>query len=345
MANIAKKGLIILFACFFLAPAWSQDVSRYREGLHKEFLGRGKTNPPMTVVVYGLDMNKIGYSVFSVGTLRKLVEWITGPLKRSDPSFSPDVEAIINAEMEENREYEVRYGHSAERLAKSPEFLIARLRQVEPYNSDIILLKWSRDPDDSRREVKRICQGLHRLFDKAVEEKRPFHVVGYSWGTMLTYEALVMAEKEKTPLLVDSYITFGSPLVPTAFITKYFVFYERITQSLEKTIHKPENVLLWNNMFCRFDKFSGLIKSADTNVRVDVDMDTYLSRLESINDDANHDEADKEIGAIKDSFMWHESYFVPVRLPFPVLDLAYYLDAATIYRNILFPNWTPAFSN
>lgn len=284
---------------------------------------RDKTGDPLVVVVHGLDSGEIGF-ILEFKHIKFLLGLISSSPKsvRSGMTMSKARGIIAeNAAFEAN--VIARHKDYAERM-------LHQAKKITNIDAEIIKFEWSRDPGDTYQVIRRMKKELMEVYEQAEAQNRPLHIVAFSWGSVIMYEVLAALYEEERNVYVDKFITLGSPLMPSGFLTQVFLFIEIIKEQLSVYIYHPKNVKQWVNLYADNDGFSGLISYADSNVKVD---EPALSVIEQVKNYTGPDyKAQKaDLKTIRGTMLWHMSYFYNINVPLKSIGTTYRQDLVTQY--------------
>ncbi|KAF0125312.1 MAG: hypothetical protein FD189_1734 [Elusimicrobia bacterium] len=265
---------------------------------------------PVVITVAGLKFDKIGPGKLNLGLLLRVI-------RRFFPGKSVD-EAVLAGEVESfNTDHfmldEGEEPASEGAVAKLPDdYMEVRVREFPDCAAagvTVIPFHWSRDPDDTDKIVPAFMEklaGVHAEYGG----RRPIYVLAHSWGSMLMHETLHRLSRTRPDIMIDRFITTGSPLVPSNPVIGIFVKIGIKKEDLEKHASRPVNVGQWRNIWSGRDPYSNEIKPADLNVRVDSGVENVEPTLIDLilNNKPLRKEAKSDLWRIRDIKKWHFSY-------------------------------------
>ncbi|MFA6583672.1 MAG: hypothetical protein WCS77_05185 [Elusimicrobiaceae bacterium] len=288
---------------------------------------REKINPPLIVAIHGVDSGEIGLGLEYKHVIN-FVGYIEDHLRkygsRGGSQRRPGVDTQAILQMIKEHDAAVRAALSSKSSGNTRntfttlDYLTELLEnsiKLTGSKAEIVNLEWDRDPDNSAQFIKKFKLDLLAIQLRAVKEKRPLHIVAFSWGSVIMYQSLLELMKAGQPVYVDYFVSMGSPLVPAGLITKIFDKIESHLNDFQDYCGKPACVKRWVNMYADYDNFSGWIKAADNNIRVDMYAEKQVRELKEERTLMNFLVINRDIKSLTESVVWHLSYFDNVRVP------------------------------
>ena len=138
---------------------------------------------------------------------------------------------------------------------------------------------WSRNAIDSAKVLPGLMDKIKSLSAKAAQEGKPFYIFSHSWGTILSHTALHRLSRSDNKVKVDTWITSGSPLVPSNKIVRNFSNYMINKGGLEKQVSQPSNVSSWVNVWGKHDIISNEIRQCPVNYEMDKPAREYENNI------------------------------------------------------------------
>lgn len=183
--------------------------------------------------------------------------------------------------------------------------LEAAIRDMPGFNAKTFHVKtfqWTRNAKDSEIAAANLMDEIQALSDKAALEGKPFYILSHSWGTVLSHTALHRLYRLRRNINISTWITAGSPLVPSNDIVAKFVQHNVSLGNLERNVSKPQNVKRWVNVWAERDIISNKIMQCPINYQVDKPAEYYENLIK-----------DKTLQIIdwtklKNPVEWHCSY-------------------------------------
>lgn len=229
-----------------------------------------------------------------------------GKLSENDKWLKDYFEMPTNESYNEFKEQVLEMAEEQSRYSED-DYLERTVRNLIPdfekRNIYVDTYKWSRNALDSEEAMPGLIKKIEELSEKAIHEDKPLYIWSHSWGSVLTHTALHRLDKEHQNLTVATWITCGSPLVPSNKIVKAFASYMIARGGLEKTVAKPKNVMRWVNVWGKHDMISNKIRQCPTNLEMDNDAKAYE---DSISFWSIHGIPDWI--RMKNPLPWHSSY-------------------------------------
>ena len=183
--------------------------------------------------------------------------------------------------------------------------LEAAIRNMPGFNAKTFYVKtfqWTRNAKDSEAAAASLMDEIKALSDRAAREGKPFYILSHSWGTVLSHTALHRLYRLGKNTNVATWITAGSPLVPSNDIVAQFVQHNVSLGNLERNISQPKNVKRWVNVWAERDIISNKILQCPVNYQADKPAEYYENLIK-----------DKTLQIIdwtklKNPVEWHCSY-------------------------------------
>lgn len=263
---------------------------------------------PVVITVAGLRFDEIGPGKLELGLLMRIIRRFF-PGKTVDASVLAAGVDSFNAEHFMLDEGETPL---SEKMRLPDDYLEQRIRDYPACAAagvTVIPFPWSRDPDDTDKVVPVFMDKLAGVYAE-YGGRRPIYVLGHSWGSMLMHETLHRLSRVRPDIVIDRFITTGSPLVPSNPVIALFVKIGIKKEEMEKKASHPANVLQWRNIWSGRDPYSNEIKPADMNVRVDGGVENVEPTLIELilHNKPLRKEAKKDLWRIRDIKKWHFSY-------------------------------------
>ncbi|MDT8286159.1 MAG: hypothetical protein RQ748_03525 [Elusimicrobiales bacterium] len=263
---------------------------------------------PVVITAAGLRFDEIGPGKLELGFILRVIRRFFPGKSVNEAVLAGEVEAF-NAEhfmLEEAEE------PLSEKIKLPDDYLEQRIREYPGCAAagvTVIPFHWSRDPDDTDEVVPVFMNRLAEVYAE-YGGRRPIYVLAHSWGSMLMHETLHRLSRTRPDIVVDRFITTGSPLVPSNPIVAIFVKIGIKKEDLEKKASHPANVLQWRNIWSGRDPYSNEIKPADLNVRVDGEVENVEPTLIDLilHNKPLRKEAKRDLWRMRDIKKWHFSY-------------------------------------
>lgn len=284
---------------------------------------RNKTAAPLVAGLQGLQFVKI-YDRLQSDTVQNLLKVVSSSEKLARAGITEEKLKTIAAGMMPDE-------GTIAKPVKDPNYVTLMLEQAKKHagvDAKIVKIEWSRDPVETAKYVNLVKNDLLKLYEAAVKENRPLHILSDSWGNIIMFAALNSLAKEGRTFYADKWISLGAPLMPAGLIRQAADKPEEVMQAVNNKIKKPAVVGKWINFYAYYDGYSGIIESADKNIQIDKDVAPYVKKVEAA---APSKDKELDLEELTSGVTWHDAMYLNVNVKLRTVNATYKKDLIKKY--------------